>query len=54
MGHGEIPERLIDLVKKNKGIEAPAPPCNTWACGTEAVTVKFVVRRSKKKFLYDS
>ena len=54
VGHGEIPERLIDLVKKNKGIEAPAPPCSTWACGTEAVTVKFVVRRSKKKFLYDS
>lgn len=40
MGHGEIPERLIDLVKKNKGIQSPAPPFNTWACGIEAVTVK--------------
>lgn len=40
VGHGEIPERLIDLVKKNKGIQAPAPPCSTWACGIEAVTVK--------------
>lgn len=54
VGHGEIPERLIDLVKKNKGIQAPAPPCSTWACGIEAVTVKFAVRRSKKKFLHDS
>lgn len=36
----EIPERLIDLVKKNKGIQSPAPPFSTWACGIEAVTVK--------------
>lgn len=41
VGHGKIPERLIDLVKKNKGIQSLAPPFSTWACGIEAVTVKF-------------
>lgn len=40
VGHEEIPESLIDLVKKNKGTLSPALPFSTWACGIEAVTVK--------------
>lgn len=40
VGREEIPESLIDLVKKNKGIPSPEPPFSTQACGIEAVTVK--------------
>lgn len=50
VGHGEIPERLIDLVKKNKGIQSPAPPFSTWACGLRRSLWSLAVRRSKKKF----